>query len=124
MGWEAYVHPEGNIYYGNPQTRVVSDTDPRQNGVLAAFNAAMETVRNQLSDASKSGNIEVFLIPTDMSTTSPELVIEYYVVDYDHRSIFWVEDVEIVKDLFGSARIDSMEHLRKSRISTIKTGII
>ncbi|KAG8915950.1 hypothetical protein FRC00_004092 [Tulasnella sp. 408] len=114
-GWGNYVHPEGNTYYYNPETRVVSDTDPRRYGVIALFSTALERIHDQLSRHVEAGSFEVYLSLSDRSTPVPEGVVEYYVVDYKHRSIFWVDDVNIATDLAGSVdQFESMEQLRLS----------
>ncbi|KAG8915948.1 hypothetical protein FRC00_004090 [Tulasnella sp. 408] len=118
QGWIKYLHPEGNTYYHSPETNVVSDTDPRENGVIALFNAALKKIHDQLSRNLKAGGFEVYLSVSDSLTRVLEGVVEYYVVDYEHRSIFWVDDVNIMTDLAGSVgtvdRFESMEQLHLS----------
>lgn len=119
QGWVEYVHPEGNLYYHNTQAGIVTNADPRQHGVTAAFNNALEKIHYQLSASeSKLDPFEIYLGIPDGSAFEKGSV-EYYMVDYDHRSIFWVEDVDILTDLQGSASVldqfESTDHLRKSK---------
>ncbi|KIO30638.1 hypothetical protein M407DRAFT_20354 [Tulasnella calospora MUT 4182] len=114
--WVEYVHPEGNIYYSNIQAGIVTNIDPRRDGVTADFNDAIEKIQSRLPTSdSKPDTFEVYLgIPDGLPLSQGTL--EYYVVDYDHRSIFWIEDVDILTDLVGSPmmldRFESRGHLR------------
>ncbi|KAG9044934.1 hypothetical protein FS837_007295 [Tulasnella sp. UAMH 9824] len=114
--WVEYIHPEGNTYYYNAPAGVVTNTDPRRDGVTADFTNALENIHHRLSTfESKSDNFEVYLGIPDGSALEKG-VVEYYVVDYGHRSIFWVEDVDISTDLSGPASVldqfESTDHLR------------
>ncbi|KIO23735.1 hypothetical protein M407DRAFT_26798 [Tulasnella calospora MUT 4182] len=112
------IIPRATHIYFNPETSVVSDTDPRRNGVTALFSTAPQKLHDQLLHDLKAVGVEVFLRVSDSSTGLPEGAVEYYVVDYEHRSIFWIKEVNIVTDFAGSAgivdRFESKEHLRLS----------
>ncbi|KAG8902616.1 hypothetical protein FRC00_008708 [Tulasnella sp. 408] len=114
--WVKCVHPEGNTYYYSARVGTVTNTDPRRDEVTADFNNALEQIHHRLSTSeSKPDTFEVYLGIPDGSALEKGAV-EYYMVDYDQRSIFWVEDVDISTDLSGPASVldqfESTDHLR------------
>lgn len=115
-GWVEYLHPEGNVYYHQPTAGIVSDTDPRKIGVSAALNNAFESIRSRLPQDAKPDDFEVYLNIPDAPRLISDGVVEYYLVDYNSRSIFWVENVNILTDLVGNGSsvepFESMRHLR------------
>lgn len=121
QGWVEHIHPEGNIYYHNPQIRVVTNNDPRSDGAAAIFDHVLQVIWGKLPPDSKLERFEAFINLPNGSRFAPERVVEYYVVDYDHRSIFWIEDVDILTSLAGSGSslepFESIRHLRMLRFS-------
>ncbi|KAG8951172.1 hypothetical protein FRC04_006653 [Tulasnella sp. 424] len=115
-GWVEHLHPEGNVYYQHAKTGIVSDTDPRRAGVAVILEKALETIRSRLPPDTKADNPEVYLNIPDLSRLGPVGSIKYYLVDYDSRSIFWVEDLDILTDLANSGSVvepfQSTRHLR------------
>ncbi|KIO27325.1 hypothetical protein M407DRAFT_23499 [Tulasnella calospora MUT 4182] len=114
--WVEYLHPEGNLYYYNHKAGIVSNTDLRRIGVSAVLNNAFERIQSQLLQDAKPDNLEVYLNIVDASRLGSDGAVEYYLIDYNSRSIFWVEDLDILTDLVGSGSLvepfESMRHLR------------
>lgn len=116
--WVEHVHPEGSTYFQNPNIRVVSNTDPRRTGVNVILNNAAERIRSQLPRDQKPDGPEVYLNVSDASRLGPECIVEYYLVDYKSRSIFWVENIDILTNLGGIGSsvepFESTRHLRSA----------
>ncbi|KAG8970970.1 hypothetical protein FRC05_011644 [Tulasnella sp. 425] len=114
--WVEHLHPEGNVYYQHAKARLVSDTDPRQAGVAVILNNALETIRSRLPRHAETNSPEVYLNIPDPAQRGPFEVVKYYLVDYGSRSIFWVEDLNILTDLANSGSLvepfESTRHLR------------
>ncbi|KIO30642.1 hypothetical protein M407DRAFT_20357 [Tulasnella calospora MUT 4182] len=116
--WVQYLHPEGNVYYHHPEAGIVSDTDPRRIGVSAVLNNALEKIRSRLPQDTKLNDFEVYLNITDASRLGSDGGVEYYLVDYNSRSISWVDDLDILTGPIGSGSVvepfESTRHLHSS----------
>lgn len=123
--WVEYLHPEGNVYYHHPKARIVSDTDPRRVRVTAVLNDALESIRSRLPKAAKPDDFEVYLNIPDALGLVSDGVVEYYLVDYNSKSIFWVENVNILTDLVGNgSSVEPFESMLHLRMPTRFAGLI
>ncbi|KAG9014195.1 hypothetical protein FRB90_005532, partial [Tulasnella sp. 427] len=111
--WVEYVHPEGNIYYYNRSVRLLTNADPRRSGLTATFEKALEQISGRLQGDSKPDDYEIYFDHPESSASSSTEVIRYYVVNYDQKSIFWVEPVDVLTDLLG---LDSFESLKQLQL--------
>ncbi|KAG9044935.1 hypothetical protein FS837_007296 [Tulasnella sp. UAMH 9824] len=95
---------------------IVSNTDPRRIGVSTMLNNAFERIQSRLPHDATPDNVQVYLNIPDPSLLGSDGAVEYYLIDYNSKSIFWAENVDILTDLAGSGSIvepfESMPHLR------------
>ncbi|KAG8915927.1 hypothetical protein FRC00_006508, partial [Tulasnella sp. 408] len=87
--------------------------------VNVILNHAVERIRSQLRDQKPDGP-EVYLNVSDASRLGSEWIVEYYLVDYNSRSIFWIENIDILANFGGIGSsvepFESTRHLRKTSI--------
>ncbi|KAG9014423.1 hypothetical protein FRB90_005292, partial [Tulasnella sp. 427] len=110
--WVEYVHPEGNVYYYSPSVRLLTNADPRRSGLTALFEVALEQISERLHVDSKPKDYEIYFDHPESLASSSAAIIRYYVVNYDHKSIFWVEPVDVLTDLPGLDAFESLKQLQ------------
>ncbi|KAJ8582942.1 hypothetical protein M405DRAFT_536462 [Rhizopogon salebrosus TDB-379] len=111
--WEAYVHPEGTLYFYHPQKRVFTDTDVQEDAFLIDLNACTDDL---LALARSQGvyltnNIEL-TIQLGVDVDAGEKVCSYYFADRAERTLFWLHELG-TGDLFDGVRgVNEPSHIR------------
>ncbi|KAG8990637.1 hypothetical protein FRB90_001689 [Tulasnella sp. 427] len=126
-GWTELIHPEGSVYYVNVQHSVISNTNPRLQGALSTFTAAINKIKAKIPTGSNSQAIEIYLNIFDHLKLPAQVSVEYYLVDYENKTIFWIEEVD-TRTAFAGANVvfgqfESMKHLRLALESEFWTHI-
>ncbi|KAG9014794.1 hypothetical protein FRB90_005171 [Tulasnella sp. 427] len=126
-GWTELIHPEGSVYYVNDQHSIISNTNPRLPGALSTFTAAISEIKAKIPPESNSQAIEIYLNISSYLKLPAKVCVEYYLVDYDNKTIFWIEEVD-TRTAFAGANVvfgqfESMKHLRLALESEFWTHI-
>lgn len=88
-GWIRHVHPEGLVYFQNPEKQILTPNDPRDPHVESLFDVAWQRVVD-LGVLIEIASTDIYL---NLSLLTGE--VEYYLADHHLRVPFWVEPVDV-----------------------------
>ncbi|KAF4583408.1 hypothetical protein AB1N83_008525 [Pleurotus pulmonarius] len=91
-GWIAYEHPEGALYFYHESKNTFTDANLRTWGVLDNISQLVDSFNSfvRLNKINLNPSIELVL---DLEETGEDKGrCGYYLVDHDHRSIFWLDE--------------------------------
>ncbi|KAG8915953.1 hypothetical protein FRC00_004095 [Tulasnella sp. 408] len=91
--WEQHTHPEGGNYFFHPGKRILTPVDPRQRRNLDRLLLAFADIEPILPSNALGDNFHIVL-GFDEEQFERQ-VVQYYLVDYDFRIVFWVHPIDI-----------------------------
>ncbi|EIW55210.1 uncharacterized protein TRAVEDRAFT_31017 [Trametes versicolor FP-101664 SS1] len=111
--WVACTHPEGRLYFYHPRKRIYTDVDVRDLTLLAVLGAFEERLTDMI-------RAEQVVLPPDCELM---LYLErrpisggynwlYYYADNTARSLFWVQELDIIDELPEVAGIKTLSNIR------------
>ncbi|KAH9899337.1 hypothetical protein C8Q73DRAFT_638403 [Cubamyces lactineus] len=111
--WIACVHPEGRLYFYHPGKRLYTDADVRDRTMIIILEAFEDTLREMITS-------QGIILPPDH-----ELVLHleerkisggynwlYYYVNHETRSLFWVQEFDIIEQLEMTRGIHTLSDIR------------
>lgn len=109
-GWTTFIHPDGNAYSWHNGLKIVTSSDARQINHDSIFRAA-RSILEELARARNADiqNAEAFL---SVAAIQGNIVdVEYYLVDHDKCVPFWLQPVDVDRELLGIDPYESRDHL-------------
>lgn len=91
--WYQYTHPEGCNYFFHPSKRILTPVDPRVRRNLDRLLLAFTDIEPKLPGNAQGGNFHIVLGFTEEQFERQ--IVQYYLVDYDFRIVFWVHPVDV-----------------------------
>ncbi|KAG2056000.1 hypothetical protein BDR06DRAFT_305551 [Suillus hirtellus] len=117
-GWQAYIHPEGRLYYcyesvvafdGCSKTlHVITQADLVRDGVAETIEDLAKLAYSHASQYSSfPANVDLVLEPKDVGET---IIGEYYFVHHKNRCLFWLLDFDAVDILRECSGVTELAH--------------
>ncbi|KAG9014194.1 hypothetical protein FRB90_005531 [Tulasnella sp. 427] len=112
LGWQDYLHPDGNYYYWNKDIKVATYNNPLQENV----DTFIRTAKTRVEELARTQNADIasaesyFLVTAVRGNTAE---IDYYMIDHDGGIPFWVEEANIEDTLRDLELHESEDHLRE-----------
>ncbi|KAI8976716.1 hypothetical protein BD414DRAFT_517194 [Trametes punicea] len=102
--WIACAHPEGRLYFYHPTKRIYTDADVRDRTMVAILEAFEETLQDiiQTQDLVLPPEYELVLYLEERKISGGYNWLYYY-VDHARRSLFWVQEFDVI-DYIGEVR--------------------
>lgn len=112
MGWDEYIHPEGNIYFHNTKLQVVTSCDIIDDDVNDCIRLAVDELERRMRThmpahdlqrqlAASSPDVQVLEDVWHRGMPEWELCLDvypatqecrYYIADWSKRIMFWLEE--------------------------------
>ncbi|KAG1903129.1 uncharacterized protein F5891DRAFT_117386 [Suillus fuscotomentosus] len=117
-GWQAYIHPEGRLYYCYENV-VTFDGCSRKIHVITQADLVRDGVAETIEDLAKlayshachyssfPANVDLVLEPKDVGET---IIGEYYFVHHKNRCLFWLLDFDAVDILRECSGVTELAH--------------
>ncbi|KAI0366828.1 hypothetical protein BV20DRAFT_951560 [Pilatotrama ljubarskyi] len=111
--WTSCVHPEGRLYFYHPDKRMYTDADVRDRKLRAILQAFEETLLDIIHDQNivLPPDYEVVLY-LEERTVSGGYNWLYYYVDPNTRSLFWLEEFDIIDELNEVTGIKTLSDIK------------
>ncbi|KAG1834813.1 hypothetical protein EV424DRAFT_1309562, partial [Suillus variegatus] len=117
-GWQAYIHPEGRLYYCcenvvtfdgcSRKIRVITQADLVRDGVAETIeDLAKLAYSHACHYSSFPANVDLVLEPKDVGET---IIGEYYFVHHKNRCLFWLLDFDAVDILRECSGVTELAH--------------
>ncbi|CAK5278334.1 unnamed protein product [Mycena citricolor] len=107
-GWTRYVHPEGAQYFHHAEKRVYTDLNVFEQSKLEDIQRYLDTI----VDAMRILDVELIdgmdLVLDDYVFKGDSEGCQYYVVNHEERSVFWLEEVDSTEIFDIGAKVDGM----------------
>ncbi|KAI0763100.1 hypothetical protein BD413DRAFT_484729 [Trametes elegans] len=111
--WTACTHPEGRLYFYHSGKRIFTDADVRDRKIKATLQAFEEVLESKIREQN-------LILPTDYELV---LYLEerkisggynwlYYYVDHSTRSLFWVQEMDIIEEISEIGGIKQLSEIR------------
>ncbi|KAG8975346.1 hypothetical protein FRC05_005905 [Tulasnella sp. 425] len=107
VGFEAFVHPEGDLYWFNGSKRILTNLDPALSHWKLRVDAAYQQVVELL------GGTPDLPLSSELCLTAQQagsLEVGYYLVNRDKKVLYWPEEVDV--HLLGIGPFESNVDLR------------
>ncbi|KAG2053024.1 hypothetical protein BDR06DRAFT_956884 [Suillus hirtellus] len=111
-GWEPLTHPEGALFFYQPDKRVFTDANVRDSITAVKINKAVVTAYEGMrrADIHLESSVELVL---ELIVEGDKEYLGYYFADHDRRVIFWFEDYkcfDLVNNVRGVERKSHIKH--------------
>lgn len=110
-GWEPLTHPEGALFFYQPDKRVFTDANVRDSITAVKINKAVVTAYEGMrrADIHLDSSVELVL---ELIVERDKEYLGYYFADHKRRIIFWFEDYNFF-DLVNNVRgVERKSHIK------------
>lgn len=110
-GWEPLTHPEGALFFYQPDKRVFTDANVRDSITAVKINKAVVTAYEGMrrADIHLDSSVELVL---ELIVEGDKEYLGYYFADHKRRIIFWFEDYNFF-DLVNNVRgVERKSHIK------------
>ena len=117
-GWFVHIQPEGQQYFYNAPSRVVTEACILKPEILSRITFAIQAIQAILLESKQhlAPYAELFLQPDE----DDEYSFGYYFVDHATKTEFWLKDVSTDDVDIGESVSEAQ--LRKSSTAILQTG--
>ncbi|KAI0356096.1 hypothetical protein OH77DRAFT_1401749 [Trametes cingulata] len=111
--WMPCIHPEGRLYFYHPAKRIYTDADVRHHKIRAILQAFEERLLDMIHDQNvvlpPDYELVLYLEERKLSGGYNWL---YYYVDPSTRSLFWIEEFDIIDELNEVTGIKTLSDIK------------